>query len=93
MAAVRMAPSNNNPSPDQVVTLRTQGRIAIITINSPRKLNAMRQPDTFRLSCLLRDVAAMPRITVTVLTGTGRFFSAGGDVSTPRPAGESHEAR
>ena len=69
-----------------VVTLQTRGRVAIITLNQPKKLNAMNQPAYYRLSCLLRDVAAMPDISVTVLTGTGRFFSAGADVGTARPA-------
>ena len=62
-------------TPEEAVTLRTQGRIAIITLNNPKKLNAMNQPNYYRLSCLLQDVAAMDDITVTVLTGTGRFVS------------------
>ncbi|OAP60805.1 hypothetical protein AYL99_05807 [Fonsecaea erecta] len=87
------------PDPEQVVTLRTSGRVAIITLNNPQKLNAMRQQDTFRLSCLLRQVAAMDEITVTVVTGKGRFFCAGGDVTSRRPGmdndhrKETHELR
>ncbi|EXJ68294.1 uncharacterized protein A1O5_08909 [Cladophialophora psammophila CBS 110553] len=74
-----------SPDPEQIVTLRTSGRVAIITLNNPQKLNAMRQEDTFRLSCLLRQVAAMSEITVTIVTGKGRFFCAGGDVTSRRP--------
>ncbi|KIW95159.1 uncharacterized protein Z519_03743 [Cladophialophora bantiana CBS 173.52] len=74
-----------SPDPEQIVTLRTSGRVAIITLNNPQKLNAMRQQDTFRLSCLLRQVAAMPEITITIITGKGRFFCAGGDVTSRRP--------
>ena len=73
-------------SPEQEVTLQTRGRVAIITLNNPKKLNAMNQANYYRLSCLMQDVAAMPAITVTVLTGSGRFFSAGADVTTTRPA-------
>lgn len=83
-------------TPEEAVTLRTQGRVAIITLNNPKKLNAMNQPNYYRLSCLLQDVAAMDAITVTILTGTGRYFSAGADVTTTRPAtdaGNPHAQR
>ena len=73
----------------EVVTLTKKGRIAIITLNQPKKLNAMNQDAYFKLSCLMRDVAKMDDITVTVLTGKGRFFSAGADVTTTRPGADS----
>ncbi|OQU98348.1 hypothetical protein CLAIMM_04145 [Cladophialophora immunda] len=82
-----------SPDPEQIVTLRTSGRFAIITLNNPQKLNAMRQQDTFRLSCLLRQVADMPEITVTIVTGKGRFFCAGGDVTARRPGMDSDHAK
>ena len=73
----------------EVVTLTKKGRIAIITLNQPKKLNAMNQDANYRLSSLLQDVAKMDDISITVLTGTGRFFSAGADVTSTRPgAGE-----
>ena len=72
-------------SPEEAVLYRTQGRIAIITLNQPKKLNAMTQPYYYRISCLLRDIAANPDISVTVITGSGRFFSAGANVTTTRP--------
>ena len=75
-------------TPEQAVTLRTQGRLAIITLNRPKALNAMNQDYYYRLSCLLRQVAQDPNITVTILTGTGRFFSAGADVKTTRPGAD-----
>lgn len=85
----------SSPSPNEVVTLRIQGRIAIITLNNPKKLGAMRLADYHRLSSVMRDVAAMPNVTITILTGTGKFFSAGADVTTTRPGadGNPHEAR
>jgi len=81
-------------SSDQAVTLRTEGRIAIITLNKAKKLNALTQPDYYRISCLLREIAEKPEITITILTGAGRFFSAGADVTTSRPsaAGTSPDA-
>lgn len=72
-------------SPEEAVLYREQGRIAIITLNQPKKLNAMTQPYYYRVSCLLRDIAANPAISITVITGNGRFFSAGANVTTTRP--------
>lgn len=74
-------------SPEEAVLYRTQGRIAIITLNIPKKLNAMTQPYYYRISCLLREIAVNPDISITVLTGNGRFFSAGANVTTTRPGG------
>ncbi|KAG9774866.1 ClpP/crotonase, partial [Aureobasidium melanogenum] len=76
-------------SPEEAVLYRTEGRVAIITLNQPKKLNAMNQATYYRISCLLRDIAANPDISITVITGTGRFFSAGADVTTTRPGGDS----
>ena len=75
-------------SPSEMVTFTKKGRIAIITLNQPKKLNAMNQDAYYRLSCLLQDVEKMDDIKITLLTGTGRFFSAGADVTTTRPGGE-----
>jgi len=78
-------------SPSEMVTLTKKGRIAIITLNQPKKLNAMNMDAYYRLSCLMRDVAKMDDIRITVLTGTGRFFSAGADVTTTRPGSRDGE--
>ena len=72
-------------SPEEAVLYRKQGRVAIITLNQPKKLNAMTQPYYYRVSCLLRQIAEDPSISITVLTGSGRFFSAGANVSSTRP--------
>jgi Delta3-Delta2-enoyl-CoA isomerase len=74
----------------EVVTLAKKGRIAVITLNQPKKLNAMNQDAYYRLSCLLRDVARMDDISITVLTGTGRYFSAGADVTSTRPGADAN---
>jgi peroxisomal 3,2-trans-enoyl-CoA isomerase len=75
----------NLASPEEAVLYRQQGRIAIITLNQPKKLNAMTQQYYYRVSCLLRDIAENPAISVTVITGNGRFFSAGANVTSTRP--------
>lgn len=58
------------------VTLEVRGKVAIITLNIEKKLNAMTQDHYFRLSQLMREVAKREDVFVTVLTGKGRFFSA-----------------
>jgi len=72
-------------SPEEAVLYRKQGRVAIITLNQPKKLNAMTQAYYYRVSCLLRSIAEDPDVTITLLTGNGRFFSAGANVTTTRP--------
>ncbi|KAL8678759.1 MAG: hypothetical protein Q9186_004910 [Xanthomendoza sp. 1 TL-2023] len=66
------------------VTLTIDGKIAIITLNLPEKLNALTQDLYYRISCLLREVAARDDVYITILTGKGRFFSAGADVTISR---------
>ncbi|KAI9892342.1 MAG: hypothetical protein M1814_001543 [Vezdaea aestivalis] len=65
------------------ITLTTRGKIAIITLNLPHKLNALGQLGYYKLASLMREVDQRDDILITVLTGTGRFFSAGADVSAP----------
>ena len=64
------------PTPEEAVLFETRGKVAIITLNIEKKLNAMTQDYYFRVSQLLREVAKMDDIYITVLTGKGRFFSA-----------------
>ncbi|KAL8847337.1 MAG: hypothetical protein Q9221_007620 [Calogaya cf. arnoldii] len=71
-------------SPEKSVTLTIDGKIAIITLNLPEKLNALTQDLYYRVSCLMREIAVRDDIYITVLTGKGRYFSAGADVSISR---------
>jgi len=72
---------DTRPEPVNEVTLDIKGRVAIITINQPKKLGALSQDLFFHLSQLMRHVDGRDDVFITVLTGTGRFFSAGADVS------------
>jgi peroxisomal 3,2-trans-enoyl-CoA isomerase len=58
------------------ITLAYQGRVAIITLNRPSKLNALNVDLTWELGQRMREVAKREDIYITILTGTGRFFSA-----------------
>jgi len=68
------------------ILLEKRGKVAIITFNREKKLNALNSDLYFELASLMQQVAAMPDIFITVITGKGRFFSAGADVSAPRPS-------
>ncbi|KAL8841611.1 MAG: hypothetical protein Q9176_003233 [Flavoplaca citrina] len=71
-------------SPEKSVTLTIDGKIAIITLNLPEKLNALTQDLYYRVSTLMRQIAARDDIYITILTGKGRYFSAGADVTIAR---------
>lgn len=58
------------------ITVDYRGRIAIITLNQPEKLNSLNQEQFYLLGERLRDVAQHNEVTITVLIGTGRFFSS-----------------
>ncbi|RVX68137.1 hypothetical protein B0A52_08278 [Exophiala mesophila] len=80
-------------SPEEAVLYHKEGRNAIITLNLPKKLNALTQPYYYRISCLLREIANDPDVSVTILTAKGRFFSAGANVTTTRPGGDSGQSK
>ncbi|KAJ5280085.1 Crotonase core [Penicillium angulare] len=71
-------------SDEEVITVSYQERIAIVTLNRPQKLNALNGDLYYRLAERLQEIDERDDIYITILTGTGRFFSAGADVSTPR---------
>jgi 2-(1,2-epoxy-1,2-dihydrophenyl)acetyl-CoA isomerase len=64
-------------------------RVATISFNRPEKLNAMDRIMSQELHESLQDVQADPSIRVLVLTGEGRGFCSGADVSAFRP--DSHK--
>ncbi|KAL1863741.1 dodecenoyl-CoA isomerase [Paecilomyces lecythidis] len=79
-------------SNEEVISLKYQDRVAIISLNNASKLNALTQDNYYLLGERLREVAARDDIFVTVLTGTGRFFSAGADVTASRPGAALNSA-
>ncbi|USP80515.1 uncharacterized protein yc1106_07789 [Curvularia clavata] len=63
------------------VLVEYRGKTAIITLNAPKKLNALGADDYYQLARAMNEVAARDDVCITILTGKGRFFSAGADVS------------
>ncbi|KAJ5809259.1 uncharacterized protein N7503_001477 [Penicillium pulvis] len=72
-------------SNEELITLTYQDRIAIVTLNRPDKLNALNAGLYYTLAERLREIEKRDDIYITVVTGTGRFFSAGADVNSARP--------
>lgn len=69
---------------NEPVTLEYKGRIAVITIDNEKKLNALTQDGYYLIAKFMREIATHDEVFVTVLTGKGRYFSAGADVSISR---------
>ena len=61
---------------DNVISVEYRERVAIITIDNAKKLNALSQAQYYALAQTLREVAKRDDIFITVLIGKGRFFSA-----------------
>ena len=63
-------------SSSAVIEVEYSGPIAVITLNKPKKLNALTKDEFYQLSRTLQEVAQHDEVVATVLTGNGRFFSA-----------------
>jgi enoyl-CoA hydratase len=66
---------------DAVLVDRSRPDVAIITLNRPEKLNAMNIDLVDGLHDALDEVDADNGIRVAILTGAGRGFCAGADLS------------
>jgi enoyl-CoA hydratase/carnithine racemase len=62
-------------------TYEKKGRIAVVTINRPERMNALHPPATFELDQIWNDFERDPDLWVGILTGAGdKAFSAGNDL-------------
>jgi enoyl-CoA hydratase len=69
----------------------TDGPIATITFNQPRRRNCMNHEVMRELDTLIRQVGESRETRVLITTGTGTAFSAGADVSVPRDVPDAAE--
>jgi enoyl-CoA hydratase/carnithine racemase len=73
--------------PDLLVELRD--RVLYLTLNRPDKLNAM-SPDMMNgLTAELQKSSHDPKVGAVVLTGAGRGFCSGGDITAMRARNEA----
>jgi 2-(1,2-epoxy-1,2-dihydrophenyl)acetyl-CoA isomerase len=68
-----------NPETDLIVGL--SDRVLTLTLNRPSKLNALSEPMIMTAIDRLRRAVSDPAVGAVVITGAGRGFCAGGDVS------------
>lgn len=59
-----------------MIEVEYRGRVAVITINNAKKLNALTQMQYYELATKLREVATHDEVYITLLTAKGRYFSA-----------------
>jgi 2-(1,2-epoxy-1,2-dihydrophenyl)acetyl-CoA isomerase len=72
----------------ELIRYDEQGAVAIITFNRPDKLNAW-SPALYRELCAaIAQANQSDAVGAIVLTGAGRGYCSGVDMSQPRPAGE-----
>ena len=57
-------------------------RVAVVTMNRPEKRNAIDSALHEGLELILEDLSTDPDVGAIVLTGAGKAFCAGGDIST-----------
>ncbi|HEY7225588.1 MAG TPA: enoyl-CoA hydratase [Micromonosporaceae bacterium] len=70
--------------PDEpVVRYRTEGPVAVVTLNRPRYRNAQNSKMTYALDEAFSRAAADDSVAVVVLNGAGDHFCAGHDIGTP----------
>jgi 2-(1,2-epoxy-1,2-dihydrophenyl)acetyl-CoA isomerase len=81
MISDESSPSNQAEERDHPVLIAERdGRILILTLNRPERLNALTRELHARLHEAVAAAAADPGIGVVVLTGAGRAFCSGGDL-------------
>ncbi|MCH2173867.1 enoyl-CoA hydratase-related protein [Myxococcota bacterium] len=68
-------------SEDQTVSEERVGRVVVATLGRPEKLNAFRAQEYEQLCDLMERALEDDEVGAVLLTGTGRAFSAGADVS------------
>ncbi len=68
-------------SMDDAVMVEDRSRVRVLTLNRPKQLNAFNDAQYDALARALREAAEHPRVTVVVITGNGRAFSAGQDLA------------
>ncbi|MBY6262741.1 crotonase/enoyl-CoA hydratase family protein [Azospirillum sp. 412522] len=77
----------------ECVLKEIDGAIATLTLNRPEKLNALNYETIDALLAVLDDIEGDSHVRGVILTGTGRAFSAGGDIPEfSRSVAESPEA-
>ena len=66
----------------QDIIFEREGGIATLTLNRPDKLNSLRPETSEEIAIALKEVEEDDELKVLILTGAGRAFCAGADLTT-----------
>ncbi|WP_176491451.1 enoyl-CoA hydratase-related protein [Polaromonas sp. AET17H-212] len=69
----------------ETLQLEIKDNIACITLNCPETLNALSMRSLIDFHASLKQVIASHEVRALLITGTGRGFSSGVDLTAPRP--------
>jgi enoyl-CoA hydratase len=87
-------PSPERPGPDSMLVVARDEAIAVVTMNRPRKLNAMGRGFWPELRTVLAALEADGGVRCVIITGAGdKAFSAGGDIASLAELGGLVERR
>ncbi|WP_024794765.1 enoyl-CoA hydratase [Tomitella biformata] len=64
----------------ETILLERRGRVAIITLNRPKALNALNSTVMTEVGTAVRELDADPGVGAIVITGSERAFAAGADI-------------
>jgi len=78
---------------NELVLFEKEGRLATITLNRAEKLNALTVPMIERFGDVLATVRGDDEISVVLVTGAGKAFSAGADLEFLHSLGSPAEFR
>lgn len=65
----------------EVILTEVSDKVAKLTLNRPDKLNALSRELISQASSILKEWSRDPKVGAIIITGEGRAFCAGGDVS------------
>lgn len=67
------------------VLLEKEDRIAILSVNRPKALNALNNDTLMEINSAVDEIKADDNIDVVIITGVGKAFVAGADISFMQP--------
>jgi enoyl-CoA hydratase len=70
-----------------LVRLEVRGRVALLTLNRPERLNAISRALLEELLARVHELGRRPELRAAVVTGAGKAFAAGADIAEMRGFG------
>jgi 2-(1,2-epoxy-1,2-dihydrophenyl)acetyl-CoA isomerase len=77
----------------QALTLDVEDGVGVITLRRPEALNALNLQLKAELAAVIKEVAVRPGIRSVLVTGEGRAFCSGGDITQMDPERRPRESR